>query len=184
MKNITASKWLSILFLVVSIMLCVACGKQQKEENNTYMDMNKYFGLENESDLEACVIIIDNVVSDMGIIKQDGSVYVPYSIVRKTINNKFYVDYEENLLIYSTPDKVYDSVIGTDAYTGDAEEKFEKIISFVKDEEVYVSLDYCMHMGKTVNYTVATEPNRLVITTILNNTVATVNEDARVRYQA
>ena len=183
MRNTTTIKKLCMLISLISVILCIGCGREV-EENNTYMDLNTYFGMQDVTNNEVCVIIIDNVVVGRGIIREDKNIYIPYDIVRSTINNKFYVDNKENLLIYSTPTQVFDSVIGSDVYSSDVASKYEKTISFIENDVVYISLDYCMHMGKTVNYTMAFEPNRLVITTILNNTVATVKEDAKVRYEA
>lgn len=184
MKNITVARSLCVLLTLCFVILCIGCGKEKEVENNTYMDLNAYFGIENNVNNNECVIVIDNAIVGKGILNENNDIYIPYDIVRKTINNKFYVDNKDKLLIYSTPTEVFDSVIGSDTYSSDVDKKFEKTISFEKDSIVYISLDYCLLMGKTVNYTMAAEPNRLVITTILNNTVATVSEDSRVRIEA
>src|SRR5574344_2266424 len=86
------------------------------DENNTYMDLSEYFGLNQAEGKQNLAVVIDNSIVEYGIIEEDKSVYLPYDVIRQYINNKFYVDYNEDLLIYTTPDSIIDSSIGTNKY--------------------------------------------------------------------
>lgn len=183
--RIKANKIFTLLLTTISVLfICVACGKGEVE-NNSYMDLKQYFNIKEIEGYDSCAIVIDNNIVNQGIMDSSKNVYIPYSVVRSNINKKFYVDKNEELVIYTTPDKNIDSKIGADEYTDDGiTRKFDRKISLISGDEVYISLEYCMLMQNNISYKLVENPNRLVINTILNNTKITVKDDSRVRYEA
>lgn len=181
MKYNTAKKWLLCLVFIMSLGILMACEKDEIE-NESYMSLDTYFNITPITGHTPCSIIIDNNIIGQGIIENDEDIYIPYEVVRTYINNKFYVDKNEKLLIYSTPTESIDSEVGTDVYGNGV--RFDKIISIEVEDVVYISLEYCIKMCNNIEYTTAKEPNRLVIHTILNNTIANIKDDGKVRFEA
>ena len=171
------------MLLFMTLFICAACGIKNSE-NNTYMDLSKYFNIEDIGGNTSCAIVIDNNIMGLGIIKGEDGIYIPYDIVRSKINKKFYVDDIENLVIYTTPDEIIDSEIGSTSYEKNSvKQSFEKATSIKVDDVVYISFDYCLLMSNNVKYEIAENPNRLVICTTLNNTLIEVNDDGKLRYE-
>ena len=61
-------------------------------------------------------VIIDNKVIGGGGIVLDGVPYVEYSIVRDCLNNRFYVDFNENILLYTLPEGTISANVGSNEY--------------------------------------------------------------------
>lgn len=174
-------KYIKIMsILVVMVLGITACSE---DENDKYMDLNSYFGLEEVAGGNYCAIIIDNQITGKGVLKDD-AIYIPYSIVRSTINNKFYVDKKEQLLIYTTPNEIFESKINSDNKDNKGTLTEKGVISLVQNEEIFVNLDYILKMGSNIKYNIYENPDRIVIRTILNNTVVDVKDDEKIRFEA
>ena len=61
-------------------------------------DLNEYYGIKQENQL---AVVIDDALAQTHGIVQDGTAYVEYSVVRDFLNERFYVDHNENLLLYT-----------------------------------------------------------------------------------
>lgn len=184
MKIKAVKKATLLLVTILTIYICAACGKGAGE-NNSYMDLKQYFNVKDINGYEVCSIVIDNDIVNQGIIDDGGNIYIPYEVVRESINKKFYADTKENVVIYTTPDKNIDSKIGTKEYEEDGVKKsFSTDTSLMVGEDVYISLEYCLLMQNNISYRLIENPNRLVVNTILNNTEIVVKNDGKVRYEA
>ena len=75
-------------------------------------DLNEYYGINQEQQL--AVIIDDNVLGAHGMII-DGNAYVEYSVVRDYLNERFYVDHNENILLYTLPEGTISQLISSAA---------------------------------------------------------------------
>ena len=64
------------------------------------MDVKKYYGIENDSQM--AITVDDQIVEPHGMIS-DGKAYVQYEVVRDYINSRFYWDANENKLLYTLP---------------------------------------------------------------------------------
>lgn len=170
-----------IMCIIITVGVC-ACGKDS-DDNENYMDLDAYFGFGAVEIDNPCAIVIDHEIVGYGVV-QDEKIYVPYGIVRTKINNKFYIDKNDDILMYTTPDKIIESKIGSEKYIDDTEKSFENIISMKISDEYYVSFDFVIAMANNVRFNQVSSPNRLVISTVLNNTVATANSDDVIRYEA
>lgn len=171
------------MLVFMTLIICVACGLKNSE-NNAYMDLSEYFKVEDIAGNTSCAIVIDNIIMGQGIIKGENEIYIPYDIVRSKINKKFYIDYEENIVIYTTPDEIIDSKVGSTYYEKDSvKQNFDKETSIKVNDVVYISLDYCLLMANDIMYEVAENPSRLVIRTTLNSKLVTINDDGRLRYE-
>ena len=60
--------------------------------------VDKYYGIENENQL---AITIDNEVVGAKGMLYDGNPYIEYTVVRDYLNGRFYLDVNENILLYT-----------------------------------------------------------------------------------
>ena len=137
------------------------------------MDLNGYFGLE-ASD-EAAIVLNDELREEKGIVR-DGRCYLPLDTVHAFLNDRFYADYHEGWLLYTTPDEILyarQGETGEDGY----------VPAYLEDGVMYVALDY-VKKYTNFSYTLYTEPNRVVMTTAWDEHLAAdIKKDTAVRYQ-
>ena len=137
------------------------------------MDLNGYFGL--TADDEAALVLNNEIREEKGVVK-DGRCYLPLETVHTYLNDRFYADYNENWLLYTMPDEiiyVQAGETGADGY----------VPAYLEDGVMYVALDY-VKKYTNFSYTLYTEPNRVVMTTVWDeHHVADIKRNTSVRYQ-
>lgn len=137
-----------VLPVVVAILLILVIGgctlgkvllekySYSKEE----ADWNEFYQV-SEGDKSA-IILQDEMVEDQALIK-DGVCYFDLATVHKYMNEVFYADRNENLLLYATPTEVVRTGFGETAYTTTAgTQETGYVTCFVEGDTVYVAADY------------------------------------------
>lgn len=149
-------------------------------------DLDKYYGIEKEDQL---AVIIDNEVLGASGIMLDEKAYIEYSVVRDYLNGRFYVDYNENILLYTLPEGTIRADVGSTEYT------FQKgkvsagyPILKMEGNTAYIALDFVQKYTnidfQVYNDPSGEEPNRVMIVSGCGETtVATVKKDTQVRYR-
>ena len=133
-------------------------------------DLNAYFGIGGD---EAAIVLNDGIVEEKGLM-QDGHCYLGLETVHKYLSDRFYVDYNEGLLLYTLPEETVS--IGIGEMTADG---YAAAVS--AGEEVYLALEYVKQYAD-FSYTLYAEPARLVLTTLWEERqVAEVTKDSAVR---
>ena len=103
-------------------------------------DWNEFYQV-SENDRSA-IILQNEMVEEQALIK-DGVCYFDLATVRKYLNEVFYADMTENLLLYATPTEVIRTTFGETAYTTtEGTQEAGYVISFVDGDNVYVAADY------------------------------------------
>lgn len=145
-------------------------------------DLNEYYGIQKENQL--AIIIDDTLVGAHGIVL-DGNTYVEYSVVRDFLNERFYVDHNENLLLYTLPEGTISAEVGSKDYSLQ-KEKFSANYAILKMEGsvAYIALDF-VQQYTNIEYRTYENPNRVVIENgVGERKVATVKKDTKVRTEA
>ena len=94
-----------------------------------------------EADRSA-IILQDEMVEEQALIR-DGVCYFDLATVHKYMNEVFYADMTENLLLYATPTEVIRTVFGETSYnTTEGTQDAGFVISFIEGDTVYVAADY------------------------------------------
>lgn len=145
------------------------------------MDLDEYFGFL-EPD-EAAIVLQDEQIETRAKLS-GGTYYLDFISVQKLLNDRFYADTAEMLLLYTTPTEIIRTTIGTDIYRqGDNEVKEDYLLSYYEGETLYVALDF-VHQFTNFSYETFTEPNRLQIYTEWGeSTIAEVKKDTAIRYK-
>lgn len=144
-------------------------------------DLNEYYGLETENQL---AVVVDNKVLGAKGIMLDGRAYVEYSVVRDYLNGRFYVDHNENILLYTLPEGTITAEVGSTQYTLQKEKKsVEYVILKMEGNTAYISLDFVQEYTN-LDFQTYTKPNRVMIVSDWGETtVATIKMDTQVRYR-
>ena len=169
----------TILFIVLIVgviggALLIKLFGPSKERAN----LDKYYGIKNENQL---AVIIDNEIVGAQGIMLDGNPYVEYSVVRDYLNERFYVDVNENILLYSLPEGIIRAGVGSKDYTLQKETK-SKDYTILKMEgsTAYIALEFVQEYTN-IEFSVYENPNRVMIVSEWETTVAAVKKNTQIR---
>lgn len=142
-------------------------------------DLSDYFNMSGESDV--AIVLQDELIEERARLF-DGVYYLDLSTVHKYFNDRFYEDKGEGLLLYTVPDDIIRTVIGTDEVTdGSGTETLSYIPARYEGETLYVAVDY-VKQYTNFSYEGFEEPDRLQIYTEWNERqVAEIRKDTAVR---
>ena len=103
-------------------------------------DWNEFYQV-SESDRSA-IILQDEMVEEQALIRDDVC-YFNLATVHKYMNEVFYADMTEKLLLYANPTEVIRTTFGETSYTTtEGTQDAGYVISFVEGDTVYVAADY------------------------------------------
>lgn len=173
-------KGIFTLFIVVSILIAFFVWKKYGATKER-ADLNGYYGIKNENQL---AVVINNGVMEPAGILSEGKVYVEYSLVRDFINERFYWDSNENILLYTLPNDIVSVGVGNSEYSvSKAKNTVDYVILKTEGSTAYVALDF-VKQYTDMEYEVYDNPGRVVVNAMTGTTkVAQVKKDTQVRYQ-
>lgn len=103
-------------------------------------DWNEFYQV-SESDRSA-IILQDEMVEEQALIRDDVC-YFDLATVHKYMNEVFYADMTEKLLLYANPTEVIRTTFGETSYTTtEGTQDAGYVISFVEGDTVYMAADY------------------------------------------
>lgn len=137
---------------------------------------------ERAKDNQVAVILQNKLLDDRAVI--EGNVlYLNYDFVKNKINDKFYWDNNENILIYTTPTDVIKAQVGSsEYYVTKVKNTEEYTIVKTEGDKVYVALDFVKKYSD-IEYGYYDNPKRLCITNewdVELNT-AVLKQDVKIR---
>ncbi|MDY5986347.1 glycosyl hydrolase family 18 protein [Sporofaciens sp. SGI.106] len=174
---------LKIIFFIILVVGTVAGLFLWKRYGPTKekADLDKYYGIQNENQL--AVIINNGVLEPKGMISE-GKAYIEYGTVRDYINERFYWDPNENIMLYTLPGDVITVGVGSKDYTVSKEKNSEDyVILKTEGNTAYIALEF-VQKYTDMEYEVFDDPSRVMIVTETGETqVAQARKDTQVRYQ-
>lgn len=170
----------AILFVI--IIVCIIGGAifvNKLSPSKERANLDKYFGIKKEEQL---AITIDNKVIGAKGILIDGSPYVEYAIVRDYLNQRFYLDKNENLLLYTLPQGTIRVELGSREYKLKKETKSKDYVIFKMDgDTAYIALDFVQEYTN-IDFSVYDKPNRVMIVSQWGETTtALVKKNTQIR---
>lgn len=131
-----------------------------KEKQN----LEEYYGLTDASE-DAVAIVLQNELIDTQARLMGGKCYLALGAVQSLLNSRFYYDYNEGLLLYTTPTQKIISAVGSSVYSVDGEENtVDYTISVLEGDTLYLALDY-VKQYTNFSYEVFTEPYHMQLRT-------------------
>lgn len=180
-------KMIPVLIAIVLILVIAGVGFGAKLiEKYSYSDeradLQEYFGIMGEDDVP--IILQDEQIEAHARI-WDGVCYFDLDTVYTYFNDRFYEDKEEALLIYTMPDMVIRTEIGSSIYLAGNGEPNDTgyILSRYEGGVLYIAADYVKRYAN-FSYELFTDPYHMQIYTVWGERrVADINKDTQVRYQ-
>ena len=178
---------LVLLVLVVSVRLI-----QKYTPTSKRMSYTEYFG--EMAPNEAAIVLQDHNIEDRALVSGSGSLYIPYELVRSSLNERFYWDDTLNKILFTTPLQTYEIPINATSYsvidgalTSDptSESSYKEIILLRDDasSNLYLSLDFVTEYTN-VTYSYEKETQHVYLRNQWGDTLtAAAVKDAAVRYQ-
>lgn len=151
-----------IMVIIIAIALTITIIKRLSPSDEL-MELTDYYTV---GDNEVLVIMQDHIYDKKELLI-DGEVYIDYETVVKEFNHRFYWDYNENILTYTTPDEILQAEAGSSSYSiiksmirtnGSGNYPIAKVFA----DKVYISIDF-VSKHSDMTYKFYTNPNRVVI---------------------
>lgn len=180
-------KVIPVLVAIVLIIIVAAVGFGSKiiekySYSKEYADLDEYFGIVGEDDV--AIILQDEQIEEYAKI-WDNTCYFSLAVVHQYLNDRFYEDKIEGLLLYTLPDSVIRTEIGTTDYwtSNDESNNAGYIIARYEGDVLYIAADF-VKKYTNFSYELFTEPYHMQVYTEWNERqAATISKDTQVRYQ-
>lgn len=172
----------AIILIIIIIGVSVGTGLLEKYSySNETVDPEEYFDI-SASD-EVPIILEDELIEASGKMI-DGVCYLPYDIVGTYLNDRFYYDEAEGLLLYSLPTATVRSEVGSaDYYEGELAGNDGYTISRTEEENLYIAIDYVKKFTN-FSYELFDNPMHMQLYTQDSDVqLADIKKNTAVRYQ-
>lgn len=163
MKKKAAPILTAVIFVIIVAIVVVAGGLIKKyKPSDEKADLKSYFGIENSEQL--ALVVNDQIAGGKGILI-DGRPYIEYEGLSGYINERFYWDHHENLLLYTLPNDVVSTQVGSkDYYVTKSKKSMGHVIVKADGNKTYVDMEY-IKKYTNMSYKVYKNPGRIVVTT-------------------
>lgn len=171
-----------IAIVLIVVIAGVSFGTKILEKYSYTKDranLNDYYHMAGDGDV--AIILQDEMIEERARLF-DGVYYLDLDTVHKYFNDRFYEDKGEELLLYTVPDDIIRTSIGSSEVTDkNGVETLAYIPARYEGETLYIAMDY-VKQYTNFSYEGFTDPNRLQIYTGWSERqVADVNKDTSVR---
>ncbi|MCH5248848.1 MAG: SH3 domain-containing protein [Lachnospiraceae bacterium] len=180
-------KIIPVIVAIVLIIIIAAAGFGAKvidkySYSKEYADLVEYFGIEGEDDVP--VILQDEMIEEHARV-WDNVCYFDLATIHQYLNDRFYEDKAEGLLLYTLPDRIIRTEIGKTVYQSsyDELEDVGYVIARYEGDTLYVAADF-VKQYTNLSYELFMEPYHMQLYTEWNERqVADISKDTQVRYQ-
>lgn len=144
-------KAIPVIIAIVLILIIggVAFGRKWIEKysyGKEYADLDAYYGVENaavgESDGNLAIVLQDEIVEGQAVVI-GGKVYFDENLVRAYFNDGFYVDRNEQKLLYTSATDTVQAPFGGQSYSDrDGEHAVDYVVCLLREDKLYLAADY------------------------------------------
>ena len=176
-----------IIPIVIAIVLIIIIGGvtfgsrilEKYSYSKERADLNAYYGITGSQ--EAAIVLQDEIVEEKARIS-DGICYLDMATIHKYLNDRFYVDGGEGLLLYTLPEDIVRNSIGSSVKeTAQGREELGYTAAIWEGDTLYVALDY-IKQYTNFSYQLFTDPYRIQLTTEWPSyEVASISKNTQVR---
>lgn len=176
-----------IIPIVIAIVLIIIIGGvtfgsrilEKYSYSKERADLNAYYGITGSQ--EAAIVLQDEIVEEKARIS-DGICYLDIATIHKYLNDRFYVDGGEGLLLYTLPEDIVRNSIGSSVKeTAQGREELGYTAAIWEGDTLYVALDY-IKQYTNFSYQLFTDPYRIQLTTEWPSyEVASISKNTQVR---
>lgn len=179
---------ITILVPVVLIIFVIAAAlgiklMEKFSYSKEYADLNSYFGITQND--EMAIVLQDEILEDMAKFT-GGICYFKLSTVEQYFTDRFYVNIDEQVLLFTTDTDVIKINIGENSnimYTSDVPEDLGYMAAFYEGDVLYIAANYVQKFAN-FEYYGFTDPLHMQVYTKWDEYVsATLSKKTAVRYQ-
>jgi len=139
-------------------------------------DLTAYFKVQGE---KKSIFLQDEMIPEKAVVK-NGHCYLDLDTVRNYFNEIFYVDVNEQILLYTTPTEIIRAEFGSSIMNVDGvDTDLGYEIVYTEDDVIYIALDY-VKMYTNLSYEIF-DRHMQIYNVWGSKTVATVKKDTAVR---
>lgn len=176
-----------IVFGLILVVVCIGlAGKvlQRFLPTKEKMDLSKYYNIAAQDQM---AVVYNHEVMKFSGIYINGHPYLDYNIVHDYLNERFYEDQNENILLYTTAtDVIKIPLTGSDMtnYTISQQAKTsDYAIATIQNQTLYIALDFVKQYTK-MDFTYYDNPSRVVILTDYSKQMqASIKSETQIRYR-
>lgn len=172
---------LAIVALIVVILLIMGIVKliEKYTPSKEHLSLTEYYNISEDSQV---AITLNNTVLDSYATIINDQIYLDYNFVHDVLNERFYWDANENILLYTTASHVISAKAEeTNYYVGKSSSDFGRPIVKASANSAWLDLEF-VNSYSDFKYTYYESPSRLVITNEWKEiTVATLKGNTEVR---
>ncbi|MBQ8878769.1 MAG: SH3 domain-containing protein [Lachnospiraceae bacterium] len=177
-------KIIPVILAIVLILIigCVSFGGiiiDKYSYSKERADLAAYYSISGNEDV---AIVLQNEIIEERARLFDGVYYLDIDTVHKYLNERFYEDKNENLLLYTLPEDIVRTSIGS-SVREDAlgSEDLGYALSRYEGDTLYIAIDY-VKKYTNFGYEAFTEPNRIQLDTVWEDMqTAQIKKDTQVR---
>ena len=185
--KVNMKKKLIPILVAIVLMIVIGAGAlgsvvlKKYSYSDIEMNLEEYFNLTEEDQV---AIVLQNEHIDTKAKLYQGVYYLDFNSVKELLNDRFYHDAEEKLVLYTTPTEIIRTSIGSDTYTVGEEMMTPGYIpAFYEGETLYIALDYIRNYTN-FSYESYSSPNRMQLTTEWGETTtAEIKKNTQIRYR-
>lgn len=176
---------LAAVLLIIAVLACMFISYliEKYSPSKERMAWTEYYSVSGEDEV---AVILNNELTDIKGRMIDGEVYVTTDTLYDYLNERFYWDQAENLLLYTTPTEVITAAVGSTTYSVGSQSYTEDYVPVKVDgDTAYVALAYIQKYTGLQYEVMTDEVNRVNLTTEFGTVdTVTVKRNAQVRYRA
>ncbi len=155
---------IAVLFLIFIILVGIIIGRKIKAfmPSSEQQDLETYFGITSQ---EEAAIELNRSLTEEKALLRDGGIYLDFNYVHDYLNDRFYWDANENILLYTTSSNVVKaSADSKDYYIGRKKDSKPYKIVLVNVDKTYIALDYVAQYTN-LTYEHVKDPDRVLLQT-------------------
>lgn len=175
----------ALIAIVLILMIAAASFGTKLIEKYSYSkeraDLEEYFDLTEPT--EVAVILQDEVLEERAYLL-DGEYYFSIDFVHQYLNERFYADEGEGILLYTLPDEIIRTQIGSSEFVqGGKTQDMGYAVSRYEGDALYIAAEFVKRFTN-YDYETFTEPNRMQMYTQWDEySCAEVKKNTQIRYQ-
>lgn len=172
-----------LIILVMAIFIINIVNRYMPSKER--VDIHNLFGLEENDDESVLAVIVDDEIAGEKSAIYNDNVYLNLETVKEHINNKFYWDSNENILIFTTPNDIIKTDVGSnDYYINKIKNSFGHTIVKADGDNVYIAAEF-VKQYTGISYSLYSEPNRVTVTSKWGTfSVADIKKESVIRTDA
>lgn len=168
-----------VLIVIIVAVMGVVSLIQKYTPSREHQNLNSYYGVTSNDEV---AIVLNNEINEAKAIVIDGHVYIDYQFLHDYINNRFYWDHNENVLLYATSQDLITATADSSTYLiTKSSVDYGRPVVKANSDSAYVDLDFAKQYSD-FTYKYIDNPHRIVITNQWGEyEVASLKKDSNIR---